>query len=167
MNTTLAIQDTKRRITTLSPSGVEEIGEALRDLLADVYALYVKTKGFHWHVSGPHFPDYHRLLDDQATQILSMVDPIAERARKLGAPSLQSIGEIAERQRLHDSEGNARVAEDMLAVLLYDNQELTGYLRSVHEVCARHLDVATASLIENWIDESEMRTWFLYAILQQ
>jgi starvation-inducible DNA-binding protein len=150
-----------RTPTDLSRDGVAEISSALRELLADVFALYVKTKNFHWHMSGPHFRDYHLLLDEQGEQIFAMTDDIAERARKIGGTTLHSIGEIAEHQRLKDNNAEFVTAKEMLAELASDNLKLVGFLRSTHEVCDRHNDVATASLIENWIDESERRTWFL------
>ncbi|HYA19893.1 MAG TPA: DNA starvation/stationary phase protection protein [Burkholderiales bacterium] len=138
-----------------------EISSALRQLLADVFALYLKTKNFHWHMSGPHFRDYHLLLDEQSEQIFAMTDDIAERTRKLGANTLHSIGDIAKHQRLKDNNEEFVAAADMLAELCTDNQQLTRFLRATHEICDKHNDVATASLIENWIDESERRTWFL------
>jgi starvation-inducible DNA-binding protein len=150
-----------RTPTDLSQDGVAEISSALRELLADVFALYVKTKNFHWHMSGPHFRDYHVLLDEHGEQIFAMTDDIAERARKIGGTTLHSIGEIAEHQRLKDNNAKFVTAKEMLAELASDNLKLVGFLRATHEVCDRHNDVATASLIENWIDESERRTWFL------
>ena len=140
---------------------VVEISGALRKLLADVFALYVKTKNFHWHMSGPHFRDYHLLLDEQATQIFAMTDDIAERARKLGGTTIRSIGEISHHQRLKDNDAEFVAPGNMLTELCGDNQQLTRELRSAHELCEQHNDVATASLIENWIDETERRTWFL------
>src|SRR6478672_6202816 len=151
--------------TDLSGNAVEEISSNLRRLLADVFALYVKTKNFHWHMTGQHFRDYHLLLDDHGDQIFAMTDDIAERARKLGGVALRSIGDIARHQRLQDSNEVSLTAEAMLTQLLADNQELTRYLRGTHEVCDHHNDVATASLIENWIDETERRSWFLYEIV--
>ena len=148
-------------VTDLNAEGVTEIGGALRNLLADVFALYVKTKGFHWHMSGKHFRDYHLLLDEQASQIFAMTDDIAERARKIGETTIHSIGEIAEHQRLKDNNAGFVAAQDMLAELRADNQQLTRELRAAHEICDEHEDVATASLIENWIDETERRIWFL------
>jgi len=147
--------------TDLRPDGVAEISRALREMLADVFALYMKTKNFHWHVTGPHFRDYHLLLDEQAGQIFAMTDDIAERARKIGATTLHSISDIASHQRLNDNNGEFVRPKDMLKELCDDNQQLTRYLRSAHEVCERHNDVATTSLIETWIDETERRTWFL------
>ena len=147
--------------TDLKPEGVAQIVESLNLLLADVFALYLKTKGFHWHISGPHFRDYHLLLDEQAAQIFAMSDDIAERARKIGGSTLRSISDISRHQRLRDNNDTSLSATDMLAELCSDNRQLTGYLRLTHEVCDRYDDVATASLIENWIDETERRTWFL------
>jgi starvation-inducible DNA-binding protein len=147
--------------TDLGADAVVEISNALRPLLADVFALSLKTKNFHWHMSGPHFRDYHLLLDEQAAQIFTMTDDIAERARKLGASTLHSISDISRHQRLKDNNEEFVGPEDMLRELCADNQQLTRFLRSAHQVCDEHNDVATASLIENWIDETERRTWFL------
>jgi starvation-inducible DNA-binding protein len=147
--------------TDLSHDAVAEISSELRKLLADVFALYVKTKNFHWHISGPHFRDYHLLLDEQATQIFAMTDDIAERARKIGATTIHSISEIADHQRFKDNNAKVVSPKDMLSELCDDNQQLTRSLRTTHGICERHNDVATASLIEVWIDESERRTWFL------
>ncbi|HEX3871638.1 MAG TPA: DNA starvation/stationary phase protection protein [Pirellulales bacterium] len=151
--------------TDLSPDGVAAISEELRGLLADVFALYVKTKNFHWHMSGPHFRDYHLLLDEQSEQIFAMTDDLAERARKIGGTTLRSIGDIARHQRLHDNDEEFVAPHDMLAELSTDNQQLTRSLRSAHAVCDEHNDVATASLIEVWIDETERRTWFLSEVV--
>ncbi len=145
----------------LSRDGVAEISNALRPLLADVFALYVKTKNFHWHMSGPHFRDYHLLLDEQAEQVFAMTDDIAERARKIGGTTLRSISDVSKHQRLKDNNEEVVSPEEMLAELHADNLELTRFLRAAHEVCEKHDDVATASLVENWIDETERRTWFL------
>jgi starvation-inducible DNA-binding protein len=147
--------------TGLSGEAVVEISRELRPLLADVFALYVKTKNFHWHMSGNHFRDYHLLLDEQAEQIFAMTDDIAERARKIGGTTLHSIGDISQHQRLEDNNEEVVSPTDMLSELCADNRHLTQSLRSTHEVCDRHNDVATASLIENWIDETERRIWFL------
>jgi starvation-inducible DNA-binding protein len=130
-----------------------------------VFALYVKTKNFHWHMSGPHFRDYHLLLDEHGTQIFAMTDDIAERARKIGGTTLRSVSDISKHQRLKDNNDERVAPEDMLAELRADNQELTRNLRSAHELCEKHNDVATASLIENWIDETERRKWFLSEIV--
>jgi starvation-inducible DNA-binding protein len=148
--------------TDLAAGGVAAIAGELRSLLADVFSLYVKTKNFHWHMSGPHFRDYHLLLDEQSDQIFAMTDDIAERARKIGATSLHSIGDIARRQRLQDNDAEYVAPRDMLVELCEDSRTLTRSLRAAHEVCDEHNDVATASLIENWIDETERRTWFLF-----
>ena len=145
----------------LSGDAVVEISGALRKLLADVFTLYLKTKNFHWHMSGKHFRDYHLLLDEHATQIFAMTDEIAERARKLGGTTIHSIRDIAEHQRLKDNNAEFVPPQDMLAELRDDNRQLTMELRSTHKLCDEHDDVATASLIENWIDETERRTWFL------
>ena len=150
--------------TDLSGNAVEEISSNLRRMLADVFALYVKTKNFHWHISGRHFRDYHLLLDEQATQIFAMTDTIAERARKIGGTTIRSISDIARNQRLKDNNKEAVSPQEMIGELCEDNQQLTRSLRAAHEVCDRHNDVATASLIEVWIDESERRTWFLAEI---
>jgi len=147
--------------TDLAQDGVSAISAELRALLADVFTLYVKTKNFHWHMSGPHFRDYHLLLDEQSDQIYAMTDDIAERARKIGGTSLHSIGDIARHQRLQDNNEEFVTPGDMLAELTEDNQHLTRLLRGAHAICDEHNDVATASLIENWIDETERRTWFL------
>ena len=152
--------------TDLSGDAVEEISSNLRRLLADVFALYVKTKNFHWHISGRHFRDYHLLLDEQATQIFAMTDTIAERARKIGGTTIHSISDIAKNQRLKDNNKEGVTPQEMIRELREDNQQLTRSLRATHEVCDRHNDVATASLIEVWIDESEKRTWFLAEIIQ-
>jgi starvation-inducible DNA-binding protein len=148
--------------TDLDHHGVEEITSELRWLLADVFALYVKTKNFHWHLSGRHFRDYHLLLDEQAEQIFAMTDDLAERARKIGGPTIRSIGDIARHQRLKDNDEEFVSPTAMLAELCDDNQQLTRSLRAAHEICDRYNDVATASMIEVWIDQSERRTWFLH-----
>ncbi|AXA40890.1 Dps family protein [Rhizobium leguminosarum] len=148
--------------SSLSTNGITDISAALTALLADVFTLYVKTKNFHWHMSGPHFRDYHLLLDEQAEQIFAMTDDIAERARKIGGTTLRSIGQIARQQRLSDNDADFVTPEDMLSELREDNAQLVSLLREVHGLCDEHNDVATASLIENWIDEGERRTWFLF-----
>jgi len=145
----------------LDHEGVTAIAGALQKLLADVFALYLKTKGFHWHIRGPHFRDYHLLLDEQAGQLFDMTDEIAERARKIGRSSLRSIGDIVRHQRLKDNDESSLTAHAMLAILRDDNMELTAYLRATHALCAEHNDVATTSLIEVWIDQTERRSWFL------
>ena len=143
------------------------ISSSLRRLLADVFGLYLKTKNFHWHMSGPHFRDYHLLLDEQAEQIFAMTDVIAERARKIGGTTLRSIGEIARLQTLNDNDEEVISPRDMLVELFGDNQQLVRNLRSTHELCEFHGDVATASLIEIWIDESERRQWFLAETIRE
>lgn len=145
----------------LSREAVSTISSALRELLADVFSLYIKTKNFHWHIAGRHFRDYHLLLDEQAGQIFSMTDDIAERARKIGGSTLRSIGDIVRHQRLQDNDQETVSAEKMLSELRDDNLQLARFLRSAHELCASHNDVATTSLIETWIDETERRAWFL------
>src|SRR6202049_1932851 len=148
--------------TNLSSNATRDVAAALNLLLADTFALYVKTKNFHWHMSGPHFRDYHLLLDEQADQIFAMTDPIAERVRKLGGITIRSIGQIARTQRLLDNDAEYVEPSDMLAELREDNKTLTASLRQAHNVCDEHGDIATASLIEIWVDETERRTWFLF-----
>ena len=148
--------------TDLSSTATKDISAAMNGLLADVFALYVETKNFHWHLSGPHFRDYHLLFDEQADQIFAMTDPIAERVRKVGGSTLRSIGHIARMQRVMDNDAEYVEPSDMLAELREDNKALAGRLREAHNVCEEHRDIATASLIEVWIDETERRTWFLY-----
>jgi starvation-inducible DNA-binding protein len=148
--------------TGLTAEATRDLSAALNAILADVFALYVKTKNFHWHLSGPHFRDYHLLFDEQADQIFAMTDPIAERVRKVGGSTITSIGHIARLQRVLDNDAEYVVPEDMLAELCEDNKALATRLREVHNVCDEHRDVATASLIEVWIDETERRTWFLF-----
>jgi len=148
--------------TDLGANATKDISGGLNILGADVLALWMKTKNFHWHVSGPHFRDYHLLLDDQSDQIYNMVDPIAERARKLGGNALRSIGQIKRLQRVLDNDADYVEPQDMLAELREDNKQLAKNMRILHEVCDEHNDVATASLLENWIDETEQRTWFLF-----
>jgi starvation-inducible DNA-binding protein len=150
--------------TDLSPNAVVEISNSLRELLADVFTLYLKTKNFHWHMHGRHFRDYHLLLDEHADQIFAMTDDIAERARKLGGSTLHSIRDISRHQRLQDNDGEVVSPKDMFTELCGDNQQLTRFLRSSHQLCDQHNDVATASLIEVWIDQTERRTWFLSEI---
>ncbi|HEY5828277.1 MAG: Dps family protein [Hyphomicrobiaceae bacterium] len=148
--------------TNLTSNATRDLSGALTTLLADMFALYVKTKNFHWHVSGPHFRDYHLLLDEQAAQIFATTDDIAERVRKIGGTTLRSIGHIARLQRVLDNDADFVSPQDMLAELRDDNKELTQRMREVHGLCDEHGDVASASLIENWIDEAERRTWFLF-----
>ena len=146
----------------LSKNATRDLSAALNRLLADVFALYLKTKNFHWHVSGPHFRDYHLLLDDHATEIFAMTDAIAERTRKIGGNTIRSIGHIARDKRILDNDAEFVQPLDMLAELQGDNKALTSYMREVHDLCDEYHDIATASLIENWIDETEQRTWFLF-----
>jgi starvation-inducible DNA-binding protein len=148
--------------TDLGANATKDITGGLAILAADVLALWMKTKNFHWHVSGPHFRDYHLLLDDQSNQIYAMVDPIAERARKLGGKALHSIGQVKKLQRVLDNDADYVSPQDMLAELREDNKQLAKNMRVLHEVCDEHNDIATASLIENWVDETEQRTWFLF-----
>ncbi len=148
--------------TDLDARATRDVAGALNAILADVFALYLKTKNFHWHMSGPHFRDYHLMLDEQGDQLFAMTDPIAERVRKLGGTTLRSIGHIARLQRIDDNDAEYGEPEDMLAELCEDNQALAARLREVHGVCDERHDIATASLIENWIDETERRTWFLF-----
>ncbi|MGH9641433.1 MAG: Dps family protein [Terriglobales bacterium] len=146
----------------LSPDATRDLSAELNTLLADTFALYVKTKNFHWHMSGPHFRDYHLLLDEHADQIYAMTDPIAERVRKIGGTTLRSTGQIARLQRLSDNDAEFVTPTTMLAELREDNRRLVGYMRETHELCEKYDDVATASLLETWIDESERRVWFLF-----
>ena len=148
--------------TDLGAKATRDISGALNALLADVFALYLKTKNFHWHMSGPHFRDYHLMLDDQGEQIFAMTDDIAERVRKIGGMTLRSIGQISKLQRISDNDADYVEPLDMLAELREDNKTLTMRMREAHEVCDEHNDIATASLLENWIDETERRTWFLF-----
>ena len=153
--------------TDLKVEGVDEIAKHLRGLLADVFALYLKTKNFHWHMHGRHFRDYHLLLDEHGDQIFAMTDAIAERGRKIGAQTLRSIGDIARHQRLSDNDEHTVSPKDMLAELCQDNQRLVIWLRATHALCDGFGDLATASLIENWIDETEHRAWLLAETLSQ
>jgi len=148
--------------TDIKAKGTRDIAGGMNGILADVFALYLKTKNFHWHMSGPHFRDYHLLLDEQADQLYAMTDPIAERIRKVGGSTLRSIGHIARIQRVKDNDADYVEPLDMLAELREDNKTLASRLREVHDVCDEHRDIASASLIENWIDETERRTWFLF-----
>ena len=148
--------------TDLNRKGVLEISASLRELLADVFCMYLKTKNFHWHMSGVHFRDHHLLLDEQADQIFAMTDDIAERSRKIGGNTIRSIGDIARHQRIRDNDESEVGPRDMLAELCVDSRHLTGCLRSTHDLCERYTDVATASLIETWIDQTERRSWFLF-----
>jgi len=148
--------------TGFSPEATRDISGALTALLADTFALYIKCKNFHWHMSGPHFRDYHLLLDEQATQIFEMTDDIAERARKVGGATLKSIGQINRLKRVLDNDAEYVTPGDMLAELRDDNRDLAIRMRQLHNLCDEHGDVATASLLENWIDETERRVWFLF-----
>jgi starvation-inducible DNA-binding protein len=148
--------------TRLGTNAVHDIAGGLNILLADTFVLYLKTKNFHWHISGPHFRDYHLLLDEQADQIFETTDAIAERVRKLGATTLRSIGQIAELQRVLDNDAEYVTPHDMLAELRDDNEQLAIHMKQTHDLCDEHGDVATASLLENWIDEAERRIWFLF-----
>ena len=148
--------------TDLGAEASKDIAAGMNGILADVFALYMKTKNCHWHMSGPHFRDYHLLLDEQSDQIYAMTDPIAERIRKTGGTTLRSIGHIARTQRIKDNDAEYVDPLDMLAELREDNQTLAARLREVHDVVDEVRDIATASLIENWIDETERRTWFLF-----
>jgi starvation-inducible DNA-binding protein len=148
--------------TVLGTQATTEIAAALTGVLADTFALYLKTKNFHWHMSGPHFRDYHLMLDEQAEQIFAMTDALAERVRKVGGTTLRSIGQVARLQRLLDNDADYVTAQDMLAELAEDNRTLAGFLRAAHTVCDAYSDVASTSLLEVWIDETERRNWFLY-----
>jgi starvation-inducible DNA-binding protein len=165
----MTVRDVKTRQTAplatptdLNPSAVRDIAGALNAMLADMFALYLKTKNFHWHISGPHFRDYHLLLDEQADQIFATTDGIAERVRKIGGTTLRSIGHISRLQRILDNDADYVTPMDMLAELRDDNKQLATKLRETHDLCDEHGDVATASLLENWIDEAERRVWFLF-----
>lgn len=148
--------------TDLKPQEVQAITEALNPLVADLFALYVKTKNFHWHMSGPHFRDYHLLLDEQGDQLFAMVDDIAERVRKIGGTTLRSVGHIARVKRIADNDADYVSPKDMLSELWEDNKALVLSMRSAHDLCDEVGDVATASLLENWIDEGQRRAWFLF-----
>ena len=168
------VQDLKQRQkaplvtpTDLTAAATKDIAGAMNAILADVFALYLKTKNFHWHMSGPHFRDYHLLLDEQADQIFALTDPIAERIRKVGGSTLKSIGHIARVQRVLDNDADYVQPLDMLAELREDNEAFAARLREAHNVCDEHRDIATASLIEVWIDETERRTWFLFEASRQ
>ena len=148
--------------TDLPSNAVQDISGALNILLADVFALYVKTKNFHWHMSGPHFRDYHLLLDEQSEQIFALTDALAERVRKIGGTTLHSIGHIGRLQRVLDNDADYVTPLDMLAELRDDNKQLAARMRETHGLCDEHNDVASASLLETWVDEAERRTWFLF-----
>ncbi len=165
MNSTIAPERHLVSLNTpsdLDPNATKDLSAALTTLLADMFALYAKTKNFHWHMSGPHFRDYHLLLDEQSAQIFATTDTIAERVRKIGRTTLRSIGHIGRLQRLLDNDAEFVSPTSMLAELRDDNVQLTAYMRETHVLCDEHNDVATASLLEVWIDEAERRTWFLF-----
>jgi starvation-inducible DNA-binding protein len=169
MSTAVKRQSSVAAIATwvdFDPSAAEEISAALTNLLADVFALYLKTKGFHWHMSGRHFRDYHLMLDEQADQMFAMTDAIAERVRKIGGRTLGSIREASRRQRLTDSQSNEQPAGIMLRELYDDNLRLRGFMREAHDLCEAIGDVASAGALENWIDETERRIWFLYEVIR-
>ena len=153
--------------TDLKSNAIPAIAEALNAVLADAFALYVKTKNFHWHMSGPHFRDYHLLLDEQGEQIFAITDPLAERVRKIGGTTLRSIGHIAKVQRIRDNDAEFVPAAEMLAELRDDNKRFTAGMRQAHRICEEHEDIASTSLLETWIDEAERRTWFLFEAAQQ
>jgi starvation-inducible DNA-binding protein len=153
--------------STFSPGAVAALAEALNRVLADSFALYLKTKNFHWHVSGPHFRDYHLMFDEQAAQILAATDGMAERVRKIGGTTLRSIGHVAKLQHLKDNNADFVAPDDMLRELIEDNKALVGAMRQAHEIADDHGDVASASLLENWIDEGELRVWFLFEASRQ
>jgi len=146
----------------IEPDARKQIATSLNSLLADLFALYIKTKNYHWHMTGQHFRDYHLLLDEQAVQIFDTTDAMAERVRKLGKPTIRSIGQIARLQKISDDDSEQTDSIAMLKALLTDNRVIVSRLREAHEVCDTHRDLATASLIENWIDDAERRVWFLY-----
>jgi len=152
--------------TDLGADATRDISAALNGLLADTFALYLKTKNFHWHMSGPHFRDYHLLLDEHGDQIFAMTDPIAERVRKIGGNTLRSIGHISRQQRIADNDASYVTPQDMLAELREDNRRLVSIMREVHETCGEYNDVASTSLLEVWIDETERRAWFLFEMTQ-
>ena len=148
--------------TDLSSIAIQDISDTLNAALADVFALYLKTKNFHWHMSGPHFRDYHLMFDEQATELFAMTDPLAERCRRIGGATLRSIGQISRSQRVLDNDAQYVDPADMLAELHDDNRMLAGTLRQAHDLCNQHRDIATTSLLETWIDQTEQRTWFLF-----
>lgn len=165
----MSIADVKSRrtaplktVTALGSNATQDIAAAFTIVLADVFALYLKTKNFHWHMSGSHFRDYHLMLDDQGDQLFAMTDVVAERVRKLGGTTLRSIGHVGRLQRIKDNDADYVTPLDMLSELRQDNEQLAAALRVTHDLCDEHGDVAGASLIENWIDEAEGRIWFLF-----
>lgn len=167
MTNALTLTETTELMTDLSTEAVSQISNALRQLLADAFALYVKTKNFHWHLSGRHFRDYHLLLDEHADQIFAITDDIAERARKIGGTTIRSIGDIVRNQRLKDNDQEFVSAEEMLGELREDNRKFIHSLRATHSISDEYDDVATTSLIEVWIDEAERRHWFLTEIVRE
>ena len=169
MNNKVRALDTRRKVapsldtpTDLSDEAVRELSAKLNEILADAFALYLKTKNFHWHVSGPHFRDYHLLLDEQSEQIFATTDEIAERVRKIGGTTLRSIGHIAKLQTIKDNDESFVPAQDMLRELMRDNKSVAASMRECHELADKHEDAATAGLLENFIDDTERRTWFLF-----
>jgi starvation-inducible DNA-binding protein len=169
VNNKVRALDTRRKVspaldtpTDLSDDAVRELSAKLNEILADAFALYLKTKNFHWHVSGPHFRDYHLLLDEQSEQIFATTDDIAERVRKIGGTTLRSIGQISKLQTIKDNDESFVPAHDMLRELMNDNKQVAASMRECHELCDKHDDVASASILENFIDETERRTWFLF-----
>ncbi len=169
MNNKIRALDTRRKVspaldtpTDLSDDAVRALSAKLNEILADAFALYLKTKNFHWHVSGPHFRDYHLLLDEQSEQIFATTDDIAERVRKIGGTTLRSIGQISKLQTIKDNDESFVPAHEMLRELMNDNKQVAASMRECHELCDKHDDVASASILENFIDETERRTWFLF-----
>ena len=164
MNNAKPITPRLKTPTDLGANATKDLSAALNAVLADAFALYMKTKNFHWHMSGPHFRDYHLLLDEHADQIFAMTDVIAERVRKTGGNTLRSIGDISRHARIADNDAPYVAPDDMLAELREDNQRVVAAMREAHDVCEEHNDIATASLLETFIDEAERRVWFLYEI---
>ncbi|HWS06621.1 MAG TPA: DNA starvation/stationary phase protection protein, partial [Xanthobacteraceae bacterium] len=169
MNNKIRALDTRRKVspaldtpTDLSDDAVRALSAKLNEILADAFALYLKTKNFHWHVSGPHFRDYHLLLDEQSEQIFATTDDIGERVRKIGGTTLRSIGQISKLQTIKDNDESFVPAHEMLRELMNDNKQVAASMRECHELCDKHDDVASASILENFIDETERRTWFLF-----
>jgi len=158
---TLHRETLSQQTNNITAEGATAIADGLNAVVADLFALYVKTKNFHWHMTGPHFRDYHQMLDEQGRQVLETIDPAAERVRKLGRTTLRSVGDIARMQRAADNDAESVTPADMLTELRDDNRLLVSALRDLHDICDRHNDIATASLIENWIDEADGRIWFL------
>jgi starvation-inducible DNA-binding protein len=167
MNTVAKPSPRLKTPTDLGGNATKDIAGAINALVADIFALYLKTKNFHWHMSGPHFRDYHLLLDEHGDQIFAMTDPLAERVRKLGGTTIRSIGDISRQQRIADNDAEYVDPQDMLAELCDDNQRLVASMREAHDVCDEHNDVATTSLLEVYIDEAERRVWFLYEAVRR